>query len=222
MRYARFKKQMEGTSSVRRPRKPNAPKKTKVDKKTAASKAQERTSNAGLKLEPMDGEIASPVPTAQADKEKTPVPDSSSGMVTDPQTPPTTATIKCDPETVSSDSSNLPTPYPNTPESTMSHSTNSSPTFPSPISTWTRPCRPFDGRNMVAWDQNSGPDQTLFQPDMVNGGMIHQNGFNDMGMSLMQHEYENLWGFQNHGNEIGNGDIFIKSEPRWDDAYRRI
>jgi len=222
MRYSRFKKQMEGTSSVRRPRRPNAPRKTKVDKKTAATKIKERTSNAGLKLEPMGDEIASPAPT-ELTEDKTPVPDSSSGMVIDPQTPPTAVAIKPDPETVSSDSSNLPTPYPNTPESPMSHSTNSSPTFPSPIPALTRPCRPFDGRDMVAWGQNSGPDQTLFQPDMMSGGMmVHQNGFNDMEMTLMQHEYENLWGFQIHGNEFGNGDVFIKPEPRWDDAYRRI
>ena len=227
MRYARFKKQMDGTAAVRRPRNPNTPRKSKVEKNKSPRKIKEQNTSdnaENIKAEPWEGKGS-----RQGSVEGTPEVGIGMGIERMVKSEPGLAASRSD--------SNTGTPFPSTPTHGSKHYAHSG----SERDESESPGQCFgegmsDMEDMLATSFGMVGGEGMYAPMMGDGhvgGMgQHGHGFGigmPMGIGLGD-PYEGLWGpgLQQevrggpagmHGNE---GGVLVKTEPRWEEAYRQI
>ncbi|KAE9371969.1 hypothetical protein N431DRAFT_482855 [Stipitochalara longipes BDJ] len=233
MRYSRFKKQMEGTATIRRPRGPNSPRKTKVEKSAKSprkgkGKAKEEEEEEPVKMEPVSRQgtvesehVSEREGTGRMEKRVKLEPGLALGGAT------------------TSFSESLPTPrtMPNTPTSSSQYAREAS-ASPSP-----GPSERFEAGDMSEMDEmgfsfgmhgNDGLPGMYAAPPMMGEGMGpgFAGGFGmGMGMQMgLGDPYEGLWqghghahgghGGQGSGMPGGERGVHVKTEPRWEEAYR--
>jgi hypothetical protein len=238
MRYSRFKKQMDGTASVRRPRGPNSPRRAKVEKSSNKSprkgkgKAKDEEDGEGrVKAEPemgssRQGTVESEGAGAEERRERR---------------------IKLEPGlglglASASHSEGQPTPrtMPNTPSS--SRYVREASASPSP-----GPSERFEGGDMSEMDEmgfSFGMHGEEAMPGLYGGAPLMGEGLGGneafgggfgMGMGMQMglgDPFEGLW--QGHGHphgghtgqgssmHAGEGRVHVKTEPRWEEAYRHV
>lgn len=196
MRYSRFKKQMDGTAGVRRPRNtgPASPHKKKVEKNSKSPrKVKERNpSDAGERIKPEAGE--SGYSTAEGTPEGS---GSTPGAV-----------VKSEHASGSEESLySTSTPV-------HSDSPTPSPGFPGPaeideiMTSFSMP-----GAEHLGHEQ-------LGHEHMYPGVLEDPNHAYGMGIQMpmgLVDPFENLWHQQQSQDE---GRVLVKTEPRWEDTYR--
>lgn len=155
MRYSRFKKQMEGTTSVRRPRNPNSSPRKRVEKKSKKSRSENATREGGLN-----------------DQDISPVKSESVGMGTSPGNNDTTLSVTSQPAGHASLHLSVKPEYHNrlTPALTPIHSPqlshpltpsfNTTPTTSTPVST------PQSVSAVSSFHSQVPAEPPLFHPDM--------------------------------------------------------
>jgi len=207
MRYSRFKKQMDGTSAVRKPRNPSSsPRKPKVEKNKSPKKVKERKNSD-------DGDIKAEAGESQDTQiEGTP----EAGTPIDPHSHHGSPAhmVKREP--------GHPSGYPLTPMGSQSQSHSPSPGFGE-----------MDGMNeMMASFGMPGHEQALYHHHhqgvgvMVDADPRHVYG-NGMGMHMgiadpFVNEGQVPW-YQQQGREEGHAPgVLVKREPRWEEAYRQV
>jgi hypothetical protein len=197
MRYSRFKKQMEGTSAVRRPRSsaPSSPHKKKVEKNTKSPrKVKERN--------PSD---------AGAERVKSEASESGYGTAEGtPEVGPEGASVKR--EHVSGGEENLYSI--NTP-------LNSESPTPSPGFSASQ-----DMDDLITSFGIPGADhmnhEHLGHSPIFPGVMDDPNQAYGMGMHMQMglDPYDNLW-HQPSSQTEDEGSVLVKTEERWDETYRQ-
>jgi hypothetical protein len=230
MRYSRFKKQMDGTATVRRPRGPNSPRK-KVEKNVNKSPRKGK----GKAREEEDERIVKPEPEMGSREGTVESEAVSEGLRMEKK-------VKLEPGLVAASSSaSEPTPrtMPGTPSSTSRYIREVS-TSPSPgPSDHER----FEGAGMSQMDEmgfsfgmhgNEGLPGMYGSAPSMGEGMGSGFGIGGMGMGLgmqmgMGDPYEGLWhghhglgGNTDNGIPAGERGVHVKTEPRWEDAYRHL
>jgi len=228
MRYSRFKKQMDGTATVRRPRGPNSPRK-KVEKKPSPRKGK---SKAGGKQEDEDGggyhgEVKSePGSSRQGTVES----DGDGGAGSER----VEKRVKLEPGVgvgVAS-SSGTPRTMPSTPSSRYVREASASPSEPFEAA---GDMSEMDEMGFSFGMQGEEPGMAGIYTPMMGEGLGVGGGFGmGMGMSMQMglgDSFEGLWqGGQGHGHggqgsgrlQVGEGGVLVKSEPRWEEAYRHV
>jgi hypothetical protein len=217
MRYSRFKKQMDGTATVRRPRGPNSPRK-KVEKnksprkgKSKANKGEEDDDEAEkIKLEPgsRQGTVESDAGSERHERK-----------------------VKLEPGLgVASSSESQPTPrtMPGTPSSRYVREASASPS-PGPSEWFDRAGDMSEMDEMGVSFGMPGEEAgmaSMYAPMMGEGvgggfgmGMGMQMGLGDPFGGHWQGGHGGQGG---GGIQVGEGGVLVKTEPRWEDAYRHV
>lgn len=205
MRYSRFKKQMDGTPTVRKPRNPSAsPRKSKVEKnKFPNKKIKERNpSTDDNKIKAEAGEAGSSQDTYI---EGTPEarPDSQYGSPVH--------IVKREP--------GLQSGYPLTPMGSQSQSHSPSPGFGEVSDMEMMASFGMPNHAGMAGEQGLYHQEVGVMPDSSHG----------FGISMpmeMSDSYAGLWHQQAHAEaqaqEEGRGGTLVKTEPRWEEIYRQV
>jgi hypothetical protein len=230
MRYSRFKKQMDGTATARRPRGPNSPRKSKVEKnksprkgKGKAKEEDEESQSSGIKAEPgmssRQGTAESEAVSERMEKRVKLEPGLRFGAAS----------------TSHSESQPTPRTMPNTPTSSSRYvrEASASPS-PGPHSDHER----FDAGEMdemgfsfgMHGDEPGMPGMPGMYAPLIGGEfeMGHLGGIGGMGMQMgMGDMYKGLWQGNSHGGNggqrmHGEGGVHVKTEPRWEEAYRHV
>jgi hypothetical protein len=246
MRYSRFKKQMDGTATVRRPRGPNSnsnsPRKAKVEKPKSPrkgkgkAKEEEEAEGERVKMEPgmgmghgerqgtVESETLSASHHERAEKRVKLEPGLALGI---------------------SQSESLPTPktMPNTPSSSRyarEAEASASPS-PGPSERFEEEMSEMDemGFSFGAMHGEEGLPGMYGAPPQMTGeglapGFVGGYGMG-MGMQMgLGDPYEGLWHGHGHGHANlghsgqrsamlgGEGSVHVKTEPRWEEAYRHV
>jgi len=207
MRYSRFKKQMDGTATARRPRNATttSPRKSKVEKTRTPKKFKDRkASDDGDRIKGEAGEEAgSSQETVEAPPEAA-VLGLGLGLSMDHVGP--NPIVKREPGMRSGDSLGGPQ-YPLTPGDSHAQSETPSPGFGGA----------GDLSDMDEMMASFGmPGQPMYHHP---GSMAEPNhhGYS-MGMHLgMEDPYEGMW---QHPQAVQSESVSVKAEPRWDETYR--
>ena len=207
MRYSRFKKQMDGTAGVRRPRNPApaSPRKNRVEKNRTQKKVKDMKSNdAGDKIKAEAGEeVGSSQETVDGPQE-TAVLGLGLGLSMDHVGP--NLNVKKEPAMRPGDSMGG-APYPLTPGDSHAQSETPSPGFGG------------------AGDM-SDMDEMMASFEMPGQAMYHHPGSmtesNHHGYPIEMHmglgvPYEDMWQ-QPQASDAES--VLVKAEPRWDETYR--
>ena len=228
MRYSRFKKQMDGTATKPRARGPNSPRKQRVEKKPRKSKG--KGNDAKAESEDEDDERVKPEPgmrhgTVESDR----VSAADGGRMQ--------KRVKLEPGVGVASSSGTPRTMPGTPGSSNRYLREVS-ASPSP-----GPSERFDAGDMSDMGEMGFsfgiPGEEAGIPGMYDAPMMNEGmggGFG-MGMPLQigfGEPFEGLWqgGAHAHAPAHGRGyggpggsglhheSVMVKTEPRWEEAYR--
>jgi hypothetical protein len=219
MRYSRFKKQMDGVDPVKR-----GPRKNKVEKRTTKS--------------PKKVKDRKPSDDVEKIKLETPGPETpdlgGGGQSTTGSMDGRSPLVKTEPGVAS-----YATPGPSTPHTSFSHPDvqrfeSPSPT-PSPVTSFSRPGELSDMDEMMA--SFCMPDGSGMSPGMSGPGMYHQPMMGEpamggpgygIGMNMgLGDPYDGLWDPRSqsanvHGRGMrGDGNVMLKTEPRWEESYIR-
>jgi hypothetical protein len=224
MRYSRFKKQMDGTAAVRRPRGPNSPRK-KVEKKTSPRKSKSK-SKAGKEEEDdedHDGEKVKlevmGMGSASGSRQGTVESDAGSERME--------KRVKLEPGVgvaSSSEALNTPQTMPGTP-SEGSRFVREASASPSP-----GPSERFDGAGEIGEMDEMGFSFGMHGEEAGIGGLYApmmgegMGGGFGMGMGMQMglgDPFEGLWQ-GGGGMQVGEGGVHVKTEPRWEEAYRHV
>lgn len=229
MRYSRFKKQMDGTATVRRPRGPNSPRK-KVEKnkspkkgKAKAKEEDEDEDDSQVKREPGMGSRQG---TAESEAHSGVEGRVEKGVKLEPGRGLASASH--------THSGSLPTPMtmPNTPSSSSRYVREAS-ASPSP-----GPSERFEAGDIGEIDEMGFSFGMHGEEPMYGGvplmgegvgmGASFGGGFGmGMGMQMgLGDPFDGMW--QGHSGHGGNGGsvmhggegVHVKTEPRWEEAYR--
>jgi len=217
MRFSRYKKQMDGTAAVRRPRDPNSPRK-KVEKNKSPRKGKSKSNKKEeddddgekIKLEPgsRQGTVESDAGSERLEKK-----------------------VKREPglgATSSSESQHTPRTLPGTPGSRYVREASAS---PSP-----GPSERFHGAGDMSDMDEMGfsfgmPGEEagmagMYAPMMGEGT---GSGFSmGLGMQMgLGDPFAGLWHGGNGGQggggiQVRESDVLVKTEPRWEEAYRQV
>ncbi|KAH8593739.1 hypothetical protein B0O99DRAFT_209778 [Bisporella sp. PMI_857] len=202
MRYSRFKKQMEGTTSPKKPRNPVSPRKSKVEKnKSPGKKGKERKPSDDEEKIKAENEEAGEVGSSQETVDNGPEPSVRGLGLGLSMSSAHSPMVKREPGMRSTES--MSAQYPITPSESHGHSETPSPGFGA-----TGDMSDMD--EMVA--SFGMPQQSIYQGYMAES--THGYG---MGMHMgMGDPYEGMW----QGEQQQQQDVAVKSEPRWEEAYR--
>jgi hypothetical protein len=205
MRYSRFKKQMDGTSAVRKPRNPSSsPRKPKVEKNKSPKKIKERKPSDDDRIKAEAGE------SQDTQIEGTP----EAGTPIDSHHGSPAHIVKRGP--------GLPSGYPLTPMGSLSQSHSPSPglgemgDMDEMMASFGMPGHGMPGEQALYHHHHQGVGV------MVDADPRHGYG---MGMHMeMADPFEGPWYQQAHaqGQEEGHAGVLVKTEPRWEEAYRQV
>ncbi|KAN0110137.1 hypothetical protein V8E51_006524 [Hyaloscypha variabilis] len=249
MRYSRFKKQMDGTATVRRPRGPNtnSPRKAKVEKPKSPRKGkgkakEEEAEEERVKMEPGMG-------MGYGERQGTVESEalSASHNERDCDRERAEKRVKLEPGLALgiSQSESLPTPktMPNTPSSSryVREAEASASPSPGPSERFEEEMSEMDemGFSFGGMHGEEGlPGMYAAPPQMMGEGLApgFAGGYGmGMGMQMgLGDPYEGLWHGHGHGHANaghggqrsamlgGEGSVHVKTEPRWEEAYRHV
>ena len=197
MRYSRFKKQMDGTATVRRPRNPNFPRNTKVEKNKSPKKEKVKNRKESDDAEKIKEEVGVAGSSHNTPVEGTPEAGIQPGSVEG------SPFVKREPG-----------------------SSNGSRYASTPLEESTTPASSFNGgagemsemdEYMTSFGMPVG--ENVYEPMMAQGVMGQQQY--GMGMNMgMGDPYQGLWEQQQHIQT--EGDVLVKREPRWEPTYRQV
>ena len=197
MRYSRFKKQIEGTASPRKPRNPNSPRKTKVEKNKSPKKVKRSDKDDPEKIKEEVGVAGSSHHTpVEGTPEAGTQPDSLH-----------CSSVEGSPFVKREPGSSNGSRYASTP-------LESSPT---PGSSFNEGAGEMSdmGDMLTSFTENG------YEPMMGQGIMAHQQYGMGMHTSIgMGDSFHGFWDPQQHVQ--AEGGVLVKREPRWEQTYRQI
>jgi hypothetical protein len=204
MRYSRFKKQMDGTAGVKKPRNPASPRKPKAEKKTSPKKVKEfKDENAdSIKRENGSQEPHFTEGTPEA---------ASAGLGLG--VPPSTL------QHISQCNSSLPHYSTPIPESSVVKKEPGLAQYPmTPGSQNQSPSPDFHGASQLS-DMDDMMALSFGMPYDGHGngyGMMMPDPFQELWQQQQQQQHQQ----QPHSPQVGaDGEVLVKREERWDDAY---
>lgn len=203
MRYSRFKKGIDGPAPTPRPRNPNSPRKTKVEKNKSPKKEKVKNWKESDDAEKLKGEVGVAGSSHNTPVEGTP----EVGIQPGSMEPSLHGSVEGSPFFKGEPGSSNSSRYASTPfeESTT------------PASSFNGGAGEMNDKYFTSFGMPIGENE--YEPMMAHGVMGQQQYSMRTHMD-MGDGYPGLWGQQH--NIQTEGDVLVKREPRWEPTYRQV